>query len=122
MDAISFPNKSYSTLLSQSPITGPRQASDRHVQDVFSAVLLQAGREGFASAQPLSQSTPLVETVGASWDQWFDEFSSTRYTFIAGSESPSVRANKTAEALRSDYKQILSMHTRMVAMLRRSPT
>ncbi len=49
----------------------------------------------------------MVEAVGSSWEQWFSEVTSTRYTFIAGSDSPSVRENKTADDLRADYKQIL---------------
>jgi hypothetical protein len=107
MDSISSPINAYSNLTGQGKVPGQRQSGDRQVQDVFSAVLQRIGREGFASAQPLPESLPLVEAVGSSWEQWFNEFSSPRYTFIAGSGSPSVRENKTADDLRTDYKQIL---------------
>ena len=107
MDSISSSTNAYSGLLGQEKVSGQRQSGDRQVQDVFSAVLQQIGREGFASTQSLPESLPLVEAVGSSWEQWFNEFSSTRYTFIAGSGSPSVRENKTADDLRTDYKQIL---------------
>ncbi len=107
MDSISSPTSAYSVLQGQRHASGSRQTAERHVQDVFSAVLQQAEREGYASAQSLPESTNVVEAVGSSWEQWFNEFSSIRYTFVAGSESPSVRANKTADDLRTDYKQIL---------------
>ncbi len=107
MDAISTSTSAYSVPQGQRHASGSRQAAERHVQDVFSAVLQQAGQEGFASAQTIPDSTNVVEAVESSWDQWFNEFSSIRYTFVAGSESPSVRENKTADDLRADYKQIL---------------
>jgi len=84
----------------------PRSA-DRQIQDVFSAVLAEVGKQGYASAQMDAESTPTVEAVATSWEQWFDEFSSTRYSFVSGSDSPSVRANKTQNDLRIDYQQIL---------------
>lgn len=108
MHSISSPTSAYSSLLGQGQSSGLRKTGDRHVQDVFTAVLQQTGREGFASAQPLPESTNLVEAVGESWEQWFNEFSSTRYTFVAGSGSPSVRENKTANDLRVDYQHILA--------------
>jgi hypothetical protein len=107
MDTVTSPISSPSSLLELGRVTGQRQSGDRQIQDVFAAVLSEIGREGFASAQPLPESTPLVESVGLSWEQWFNEFSSTRYTFVAGSGSPSVRENKSADDLRVDYKQIL---------------
>ncbi len=96
MDSISSPTSAYSVLPGQRYASGSRPTAERHVQDVFSAVLQQAEREGYASAQSLPESTNVVEAVASSWEQWFNEFSSIRYTFIAGSESPSVRENKTA--------------------------
>ena len=106
-------NSISTSTISKSSLEGPGRVpslhrdSDRHVQDVFASVLEQAGREGFASAEPLPESVSVLEEVKSSWDQWFSEFSSTRYTFIAGSGSPSVRENKMAEDLRTDYQQIL---------------
>ncbi len=87
--------------------SSPKRSVEHQLQDVFSAVLEEAGREGYASAQPLSESAPLVDAMGTSWDQWFNEFSSKRYSFIAGSGSPSVRENKTADDLRTEFKEIL---------------
>ncbi len=107
MDSVSSVTSANSVLQGQRHASGSRQTADRHVQDVFSAVLQQAERKGYASAQSLPESTNVVEAVGASWEQWFNEFSSIRYTFVAGSGSPSVRENKTADDLRADYKQIL---------------
>ncbi|MFN7891944.1 MAG: hypothetical protein ACK5OC_16750, partial [Pirellula sp.] len=88
-------------------VSSKHRTSDRQVQDVFAAVLEQVGREGFASAQPLPESISVTEAVRSSWENWFNEFSSTRYTFTAGSGSPSVRENKTASDLLTDYQQIL---------------
>ncbi len=87
------------------------QSAERHLQDVFSTVLEKVGRAGFESAQPLNQEAASPESlereVGSSWEQWFNEFSQTRYSFIADAGSPSVRENKTASDLQKDYKEIL---------------
>jgi hypothetical protein len=85
----------------------PSRSADRHVQDVFSTVLAEVGKQGYVSAQTLAESTPLEEAIATSWDQWFNEFSPKRYSFVAGSDSPSVRANKTQNDLRIDYQHIL---------------
>jgi hypothetical protein len=84
------------------------QSAEQQVQGVFSAVLAQFGKQGYVSAQPYAESTPLVEAVATSWERWFNEFSSTRYSFVAESGSPSVRPNKTQDDLRVDYRQILT--------------
>ena len=84
-----------------------KDSAEQNLQDVFSTVLEQVGREGFASSQSLSSSDNLAEQIGTSWDQWFNTFSTTRYSFVPGSGSPSVQENKTAVDLRQDYKQIL---------------
>ena len=87
------------------------QSAERNLQDVFSAVLEQVGRSGYESSQPLNQeatsASSLEKEVGSSWEQWFNEFSQTRYSFIADAGSPSVRENKTASDLQEDFKQIL---------------
>ncbi len=95
-------------------------ALEHQLQSVFSAVLEQAGRQGYASAEPLTPTDPLaasdssatpapLETkLQASWQAWFDDVSSTRYQFVADEGSPSVRPNKTAEDLRTDYSQLLA--------------
>jgi len=84
------------------------QSAEQQVQGVFSAVLAQFGKQGYVSAKPYAESTPLVEAVATSWERWFNEFSSTRYSFVADSGSPSVRANKTQDDLRVDFQQILT--------------
>lgn len=86
----------------------PVRTAEHQIQDVFSAVLAEVGKQGYVSAQPYAESTPLVEAVATSWEQWFNEFSSTRYSFVAESGSPSVRPNKTQDDLRVDYRQILT--------------
>jgi hypothetical protein len=90
--------------------TGDRAPSsaEHHVQDVFAAVLAQAGKQGYASAEPLSDPTSLPEEITSSWERWFDECGRGRYTFQAGPGNPSVRDHKTAEDLKEDYGQILS--------------
>ncbi len=83
-------------------------AIEHHLQSVFSAVLEQAGQQGYASAEPVAADLPLETAVQSSWQSWFDSVSTTRYSFVAGSDSPSVRENKSADDLRTDYSQILS--------------
>lgn len=84
------------------------EAAERNLQDVFSAVLEQVGRAGYESAQPLSQDSSSLETeVGSSWEQWFNEFSQKRYSFVADAGSPSVREDKSANDLQQDFKAIL---------------
>ncbi|MFN7734489.1 MAG: hypothetical protein ACK52S_04365 [Pirellula sp.] len=78
-----------------------------HTQDVFAAVLEQVGRKGYTSAQSVDDSSISSDSIAGTWDDWFQEFCSTRYSFIAGSDSPSVREGKTATDLRDDYKKIL---------------
>ena len=83
------------------------QSAERNLQDVFSAVLEQVGRSGYESSQPLNQeatsASSLEKEVGSSWEQWFNEFSQTRYSFIADAGSPSVRENKTAKKRRKKH-------------------
>ena len=84
------------------------ETAERNLQDVFSAVLEQVGRVGYESSQPLSQDTSSLEKeIGSSWEQWFNEFSQKRYSFVAEAGSPSVRENKSASDLQQDFKQIL---------------
>lgn len=87
--------------------TDRRQAANRELQNVFTAVLNQAGKEGYVSAESLADNTDMPQQIGDSWHQWFDQFSSTRYSFQAGAESPSVQPDKTATQLRDDYQAIL---------------
>ncbi len=86
---------------------GSRCDADKVTQDVFARVLADVGRAGYASATPIAPDAPIEQSIGSSWDQWFNQFSATRYQFMAGAGNPSVRAGKTAEDLQSDYRQIL---------------
>lgn len=83
-------------------------ATEHQLQNVFSAVLEQVGRAGYESAAPVDADISLESNVQSSWQTWFDQVSLNRYQFVAGSDSPSVRENKTADDLRNDYSQILS--------------
>ena len=105
----SITRHSNANLLHDNAARGSRlKSSERHLQDVFSAVLEQVGREGYVAAEPVGVDVPLANQIGSSWDQWFLEASPTRYSFEAGSHSPSVRENKSSDDLRSDYKSILN--------------
>ena len=42
------------------------------VQGVFTAVLQAAGRDGYASAEAISDDAPLADQIAASWADWFD--------------------------------------------------
>ncbi len=96
------------TALGKAGLAKSANAIEHQLQGIFSAVLEQAGRDGYASAEPVAADLPLETAMQSSWQSWFDSVSSTRYSFFAGSGSPSVRENKTADDLRTDYSQILS--------------
>jgi hypothetical protein len=91
-----------------SPTSSNRESlAQRRIQSVFSAVLEQAGRDGYASADSVAVDQPLASEVGSSWDDWFLQFAPKRYEFVASDGSPSVRKDKTADDLRADFKAIL---------------
>ncbi len=46
--------------------------AEQVVQDVFSEVLAAAGREGYASAEAISDDEPLADHIASSWSDWFD--------------------------------------------------
>lgn len=82
--------------------------TEKDLQTVFSAVLREVGRDGYASIETSADESELEGRIGTNWEAWFEQVSNTRYTFVAGAESPSVREGKTAEDLKRDYKAILS--------------
>lgn len=88
-------------------LSDKREAAQDTLQNVFTAVLKQVGRQGYASADQLASEADLPEQIGSSWHQWFDSFSSSRYTFHAGAGNPSVQAGKSADDVRNDYQVIL---------------
>ncbi len=77
------------------------------LQEIFSNVLHQVGRPGFASVE-VNHSTPSNESdVSATWASWFDSVGIARYRFEFGDENPSVREGKTAEDLKNDFGRIM---------------
>lgn len=92
----------------------PGQTAEHRLQDLFATVLAQSGKQGYASAEPLTESatateaSSLNERITASWEDWFSETGQTRYSFQAGPANPSVRAGKNADDLKHDYGRILS--------------
>lgn len=67
-----------SSLLPQSQ----KRERDHQVQNVFSAMLATAGRQGYASAQPLENQQPLTENIQSSWDSWFTGDLGGRYAQV----------------------------------------
>ena len=78
--------------------TEPQERNSAQVvQDVFSEALAAAGREGYASAEAVSDDGPLSEQIVTSWTDWFDgENLSGRYQNKAD-----------AEGLKDSYGEIL---------------
>jgi len=80
-----------------------RQATDE-VRSVFSALLEQAGHEGWMSARPPAGPVDAQRAV-ASWESWLQAHSG-HYSFeLRG--NPSVRPGKNLDDLRADYGRIL---------------
>ena len=74
-----------------------RLERDHVVQDVFSAVLAEAGREGYASAEAVSEEAPMTDQISASWSSWFNgECREGRY-----------RDEAAADSLKQAYGEIL---------------
>lgn len=74
-----------------------RQQREHAVQDVFSAILAEVGREGYASAQAVADDQPMAEQITACWSDWFD-----------GERQGGRYATRTeAEALKQSYGEIL---------------
>lgn len=74
-----------------------RRERDHVVQDVFSAVLAEAGREGYASAEAVSEEAPMTDQISASWSSWFDgECRDGRY-----------QDETAADSLKQTYGEIL---------------
>lgn len=84
-----------------------RMAAQEQLQSVFTAVLQQAGRTGYASAEPLAEGAELPAEISRGWHDWFDQFSASRYSFQAGVDNPSVQVGKGATVVRDEYESIL---------------
>lgn len=112
--------------VSSSTLSGrrPSTASDNglmqqvhQLQDTFTAVLAQFGREGFASAssaptatgsaEPAGEGGSMEEAISSSWNQWFDRRGATAYQSTSAREHrPSSEAGTPAD-LKRDYGRIL---------------
>ncbi len=66
----------------------PRQQRNHRVQDVFSAVLAEIGRQGYASAEAVTDEQPMEEQIATSWFDWFDsERQGGRYAQLTEADS-----------------------------------
>tara|TARA_R110002111_G_scaffold2705_4_gene17929 strand:- start:12942 stop:13790 length:849 start_codon:yes stop_codon:yes gene_type:complete len=74
-----------SSLLTQSQ---QKREQDHNVQNLFSAMLAQAGRQGYASAEAPDQQqpSPSSEGIQRTWDSWFTGELSGRYTQVSNPE------------------------------------
>jgi hypothetical protein len=102
-----------STASSTPSTTGrPAKTAEHLLQDVFATVLAQSGKQGYVSAEPVTElvteASSLDERITTSWENWFSETGQSRYSFQAGPANPSVRAGKNVEDLKHDYGRILS--------------
>lgn len=86
---------------------GLAKSAEDNLQDVFSTVLAEVGREGYKSADAPSPDGLSPQEITASWEQWFDGVASSRYQFEFNAANPSVRKDKTAEDLKQDFGKIL---------------
>ncbi|PHQ33803.1 hypothetical protein [Rhodopirellula bahusiensis] len=74
-----------------------RRAADQNVQSVFSEVLENFGREGYANAEPVSTETPLDSQIQQSWTNWYRVEQLGRY-----------RGQEDAAALGESYAGVMS--------------
>ncbi|MDZ7620423.1 MAG: hypothetical protein U1E05_25755, partial [Patescibacteria group bacterium] len=75
----------------------PQRQREHAVQDVFSAVLAEAGRAGYASARAVADQRPMAEQIATCWSDWFDgERQGGRYATAT-----------EADALKQSYGEIL---------------
>ncbi|MCC9642775.1 hypothetical protein LOC71_10860 [Rhodopirellula sp. JC740] len=83
--------------------TGPvtlddhRRVQNQNVQSVFSEVLNQFGRDGYANAEPLSSDVPLESQIEQSWTDWYRVERLGRY-----------QATEDADALGVSFAGVLS--------------
>ena len=74
-----------------------RRAANQNVQSVFSEVLANFGREGYASAEPVATDTPLDSQIEQSWTNWYRVEQLGRY-----------RGQEDAAALGETYANVMS--------------
>ena len=83
--------------------TDARQATDE-VRSVFSALLAQAGHEGWVSARQPAGPVDAQRAV-ASWESWLQAHPGSYSFELRG--NPSMRPGKDLDDLRADYGRIL---------------
>lgn len=59
-----------------------KQNQDQAVQNIFSAMLAQVGRQGYVSAETTDAEPPTVESLQRSWDSWFNSQRTGRYSQV----------------------------------------
>ncbi|TWU38720.1 hypothetical protein Q31b_37980 [Novipirellula aureliae] len=80
-----------------------RRSQDKNIQNVFSEVLREAGRQGYATAEVTESNEPLQERVQASWNQWYQiERMGGRF---ATAESPQDLGESFGRILTKAYEQ-----------------
>jgi len=60
--------------------TQQKRNQDHEVQNIFSAMLAQVGRQGYASAETTDTEPPTVEGLQRSWDSWFNSERTGRFS------------------------------------------
>ncbi|TWU39486.1 hypothetical protein [Novipirellula artificiosorum] len=80
-----------------------RVVNDRNMQSVFSEVLREAGRQGYASAGVVESAEPLQQRIQDTWDQWYrTERIGGQY---ASAEAPTDLGGAFGSVLMKAYEQ-----------------
>ncbi|QDV25392.1 hypothetical protein [Aureliella helgolandensis] len=79
-----------------------RLEQDHQVQNLFTEILMEAGREGYASAEPLETSGPRTEAIQSTWNDWFNLEMTGRYR---GAEQPMELKQQFGELLQRGYQE-----------------
>ncbi|MFG0263708.1 MAG: hypothetical protein ACF8AM_00990 [Rhodopirellula sp. JB055] len=79
-----------------------RRSANQNVQNVFSEVLENFGRESYASAEPVSTETPLQSQIEQSWTHWYRVEQLGRYQ---GQEDAAALGESFAGVLSKAYDE-----------------
>ncbi|MDA8744410.1 hypothetical protein N9N28_07250 [Rubripirellula amarantea] len=79
-----------------------RRVQDRNIQSVFSEVLMESGRAGYASAESSDTAVPLADLVEQSWHQWYQVERLGRY---ASPEAPQDLGQTFGNVLNKAYNE-----------------
>src|SRR5690242_2180829 len=83
--------------------TNERLQQAHQLQNTFTAVLAQFGRQGFTSAEPPSAAEPTTatteESIATSWNEWFDRCRGAAYRGVAKDAAAGESAAANAESL-----------------------